>query len=260
MRHLVIFAPLAALLASCFVAEADRVDDPAFPLEPHILYPQYYPGNGQIAAGRATGEALEQPIGFSHNLHAQELNINCQYCHSEARRSIHGGVPPLQTCMGCHQYVKPDNPQIKQIHMAWCGQERCQVKTDEYGQPIVEEAAQTFRWNKVHDLPDYVNFTHKRHVRAGVNCTECHGQVQLQGQYRMVDVPKGQIGDAVPEAAVTGDSMAIRKVDEVMVREASLQMGWCLNCHAGHPSIDENYGDQADLRRAELKDCWTCHK
>jgi hypothetical protein len=49
-------------------------------------------------------------------------------------------------------------------------------------------------------------------------------------------------------------------VDQVMVREASLQMGWCLACHADHPSIDKNYGDGASLRRAELKDCGTCHK
>jgi hypothetical protein len=46
----------------------------------------------------------------------------------------------------------------------------------------------------------------------------------------------------------------------VMVRETTLQMGWCLECHENHPSIDENYGTAATLRRAELKDCWTCHK
>ncbi|MEZ4240256.1 MAG: hypothetical protein R3F59_29695 [Myxococcota bacterium] len=57
-----------------------------------------------------------------------------------------------------------------------------------------------------------------------------------------------------PEGAV------YRKVDKVMVREATLQMGWCLDCHASHPSVDKNYGDAAALRRAELKDCWTCHK
>ena len=50
------------------------------------------------------------------------------------------------------------------------------------------------------------------------------------------------------------------QVKNVMVRETTMQMGWCLNCHASHPSINDNYGDKADLRRAELKDCWTCHK
>ncbi len=261
MRHLFLVASATALLAGCYVDENDRVNDPKFPLEPHLLYPTSTPWNGgQIAAGRATGEALAQPIGFSHALHAQELEINCQYCHSEARRSIHGGVPPLQTCMGCHQYVKPNNPQIKQIHMAWCGEPKCTIAKDEFGQPLADTAGHPLQWNKVHDLPDYVNFSHKRHVTAGVDCTECHGQVQVQGQYNMVDVPKDQIGDAVPASAPGGDTIAIRKVDEVMTREASLQMGWCLGCHAGHPSIDKNYGELADLRRAELKDCWTCHK
>lgn len=253
MRHRVLLAVVAATLAvgtACTVAEADRYGDPNFPLDYHSLFPHYWPGNGQIAAGRATGEALEQPIGFSHFLHAGEMAIDCQYCHVEARRSIHAGVPPVQTCMGCHAYVRTDSPEIQKIHMAWCGQPNCPapLAEDPYGKLVRPEQAKPIAWNKVHDLPDYVTFNHSRHVTAGVDCTECHGQVQLQGQYTLEPIPN------------SAEGKMYRKVDEVMVREASLQMGWCIQCHATHPSVDANYGDGATLRRTELKDCWTCHK
>lgn len=256
MRHRVLLAVIASILAintACVVAEADKLGDNKFPLTFHPIFPQYWPSNGQIAAGKATGQALEQPIGFSHLLHAGEMQIDCQYCHSEARKSIHGGVPPLQTCMGCHQYVRTDSPEVQKIHQAWCGQAVCSkddgtVAEDAYGQPVRNAKGAPLQWNKVHDLPDYVVFNHARHIKASVNCTECHGQVQLQGAYTLEPITPGT------------DGPSYRKVDEVMVREATLQMGWCIDCHAKHPSVDTNYGEAAPLRRAELKDCWTCHK
>ncbi len=248
VRGLVVVTALLGVLTACVVEEAERVDDPSFPLAPHALFPEYGPNTGQVAAGAVTGEALEQPIGFSHYLHAGELAIDCQYCHTEARKSIHSGVPPLQVCMGCHAHVKTYSPEVQKIHQYWCGQPKCTVEEDALGQPIRNAAAQPPPWQKVHDLPDYVVFSHKRHVGAGVDCTECHGQVKLQGQYVEVPIP----GDA--------EGRTYRQVDEVMIRESTLQMGWCLDCHKSHPSIDENYGELANLRRAELKDCWTCHK
>ena len=63
-----------------------------------------------------------------------------------------------------------------------------------------------------------------------------------------------------PQTVQGDDGEAHEVVIDVMIRESTLQMGWCLDCHESHPSIDENYGEQANLRRAELKDCWTCHK
>lgn len=241
-------ATLMGLLAlqACEVEEASREGDPKFPLEPHYLLPQYTAANGQIAAGIVTGKtaALEQPIPFSHNIHVGMLGMDCEFCHNEARNSIHAGVPLVQMCMNCHQYVKTDNPNVQLIHEAFCGEKKCAVERDEYGKPIVSDTAQGIAWNKVHDLPDHVHFSHKRHIRGGVECTECHGQVQMQGMGEV------KMMDGIP----------VRDVEVVMVRETTLQMGWCLNCHASHPSIDENYGSEAELRRAELKDCWTCHK
>jgi hypothetical protein len=90
------------------------------------------------------------------------------------------------------------------------------------------ERGEVIPWVKVHDLPDFVYFSHKRHVLGGVQCQECHGEVQRDMT--------------------------------VAYRVSELTMGWCLNCHKEHPKVDENYGAQAELRRAELKDCYTCHK
>ena len=251
MRHVLLFpalVSLAGVLSACEVEEASMYGDPKFPLVDHSLLPLYGPNTGQVAAGRATGFAPEQPIAFSHVVHAGEDGINCQYCHSEARKSIHSGIPPLETCVGCHRYVKLESPEVQKIHLAWCGQPSCTFVEDEFGQLVPDPAGKPVAWNKVHDLPDYVHFNHSRHIKGGVDCTECHGQVQLQGEYTRVQIPGAAEGQTY------------RQVEEVMVREASLQMGWCLDCHRNHPSVNENYGDQADLRRAELKDCWTCHK
>ena len=260
MRWLVAFMSVL-LFAGCSVDEAARETDEKFPLEPHYLIPQYglnaeerEQGLVQIATGIATGKeaALPQPINFSHNIHAGEVGMDCQYCHSEARRGIHGGVPPVQMCMNCHQHIKTDSPEVQKLHAHYCDDPPCIVMPGDFG-PIPPEEAKPIPWKKVHDLPDYVNFAHNRHVKAGVQCTECHGQVSLQGRPEMVPV-------------VTQDENWVyqttyeEKVTAVMVRETNMQMGWCLDCHASHPSVDTNYGTYADLRRAELKDCWTCHK
>jgi hypothetical protein len=186
----------------------------------------------QVSTGIFTGVGPEQPIEFPHYRHVTELGMECEYCHTMARKSIHSGVPETQTCVNCHQYVMSvkDTPEIQKV-------------LDYY------ERQEPIPWKKVHDLPDYVHFTHKRHVQAGVNCTECHGQVGLQGQVTTWSEDDGH-----------GSTVQKTGIEHVMIRETSLQMGWCLDCHGSHPSIDKNYGDKADLRRAELKDCWTCHK
>lgn len=126
------------------------------------------------------GYKPEQPIPFSHKLHAGDKKIPCQYCHSAARRSITSGIPPLNTCMGCHKLVATDKEPIKKI-------------TEHYknNDPI--------QWVKVHDLPDFVRFSHKIHVTgAKLECQECHGPVETM---------------------------------DVVEQLAPLQMGWCVGCH-----------------------------
>lgn len=139
------------------------------------------------------GYKPDQPIPFDHNLHTSKMKIDCHYCHAGARRSITSGVPPTNTCMGCHKFAKTDSPHIKLL-------------TDKY------EANEPIEWTKVHDMPDFVRFTHKRHVGA-------------------LEEILGKDGKKVESKEVCktchGDVDQMDTVEQV----APLQMGWCVDCH-----------------------------
>jgi hypothetical protein len=104
-------------------------------------------------------QAPRQPIVFSHKLHAGEYKIDCQYCHSEARRSPYAGIPSVKRCMGCHQIVGAALPEVQKVQ-----------RVAKEGKPI--------EWVRVHKLAGFVYFPHKRHVGAGLACQACHGPVQ----------------------------------------------------------------------------------
>jgi hypothetical protein len=104
------------------------------------------------------GVARAQPVPFSHRHHAGELGIDCRYCHSSVERAAAAGIPPTETCMGCHAHIWRDSPILEPI--------RASYRTD---RPIA--------WTKVYDLPDFVYFDHAAHVLKGVGCATCHGRV-----------------------------------------------------------------------------------
>ena len=108
--------------------------------------------------GDNTGYAPEQPLPFSHALHAGEMKIECAYCHVGIEKSKHATIPAMNVCMNCHKVVKPNSPHIQKLK-------------ENYNSDTALE------WIKVHDLPDHVRFSHARHINAGVNCTSCHGDV-----------------------------------------------------------------------------------
>lgn len=134
-------------------------------------------------ADRARGHKPEQPVKFSHVTHVQKNKMDCQYCHWTVDKSPYAAIPEVATCMGCHNIIGGTTPdqqeQIGVLKKHW-----------ESGSPIP--------WQKVHVMPDYVRFDHERHVKGGVGCHECHGQI-----------PKM----------------------EVVERVSSMKMGWCLDCH-----------------------------
>ena len=107
----------------------------------------------------AKGYAPQQPIAFSHQLHAGVMKMQCLYCHSGATRSRSAGVPSAEVCMGCHRVTRTDSPAIQKL-----------TRLYNAGQPIL--------WKRVHTLPDHVYFDHRPHVNAGIACQTCHGQVQ----------------------------------------------------------------------------------
>ncbi len=105
------------------------------------------------------GYAPEQPIPYSHALHAGTMRIPCLYCHTGAPRARHAGVPAVETCMNCHRVTKTDSPPIKQL-------------------TAIYESGRALDWVRIHTLPQYVFFDHRPHVGAGIACQTCHGEVE----------------------------------------------------------------------------------
>jgi len=114
----------------------------------------YYfsPKNTQV------GYAPEQPVPYSHKLHAGELGIDCRYCHANIERSQEAMVPPTQACIGCHAVVKKDSPKLAAVRASWT-------------------SGTSVEWVRVHRLADYVYFDHSVHLAAGVGCVSCHGRI-----------------------------------------------------------------------------------
>ena len=125
--------------------------------------------------------APEQPIAFSHKIHVGTVGLQCQFCHEMTDRSTFAGIPAVEKCMSCHATAVTDRPEIQKLTAYW-------------------DAKQPMEWNRVHRIRirNYVYFSHKPHIRAGVECAECHGQVKYMDKIRRV---------------------------------SSLEMGWCVSCH-----------------------------
>jgi hypothetical protein len=127
--------------------------------------------------------------GFNHQLHAGTLGIDCRYCHTHVEDGYHSNVPNVSTCMGCHSEGKL-NP------AAVTAGDKIDEKVAFIREAYAEDRA--IPWVKIHMLPDYVKFPHHVHVKAGISCYSCHGQIA-----------------GMP----------------VVYQAESLSMGWCLSCH-----------------------------
>ena len=114
-----------------------------------------------IPAPYRRGYKPKQPVNYSHVLHVEKNQIECQYCHSGVNKSSFATIPSLETCMGCHKQVKTDSDEIKKLKEAW-------------------DAHRPIEWEPVNNLPEHVQFNHQRHIQAGVGCQNCHGQVNKQ--------------------------------------------------------------------------------
>jgi len=138
-----------------------------------------------LAAGfwglKRTQAAPPQPIAFNHSVHVN-LGVQCLYCHSGALRGQTAGLPTIGKCMGCHQQIDPGDNPGKQALMAYA----------QSGEPVA--------WVPVAMQPDFVYFSHRPHVNAGLNCETCHG-----------DVSKMTVAEP----------------------QKDQNMGWCLACHKG---------------------------
>ena len=122
-----------------------------------------------VTIGTASGDAVEQPIPFPHDIHAGTNQIPCMYCHWSADKSVDAGIPAVEVCAGCHipggvPMVAADSPGVRILTTYW-NEER------------------TIPWVRIHDLPDHAHFPHFVHVNAeDLECQECHGQVEAMAE------------------------------------------------------------------------------
>ncbi len=186
--------------------------------------------------GVNTNYEPDQPIKFSHKLHAGDNKIACLYCHTGADKSRHANIPSAGLCMNCHKYVKEGplhgEEEIKKIYAAmdWDG-----AKYGSNQKPI--------QWIRVHSLPSLAYFNHAQHVVAGkVECQTCHGKVEEM---------------------------------EIVKQQSPLTMGWCINCHREtevkmdgngyydelHKKLAAKYGADAKLTVDKIGglECARCH-
>ena len=116
--------------------------------------------DGLYGIGVQQGYAPEQPINFSHKLHAGYYEIDCKYCHTGVEKSKYASIPSANICMNCHNSIRTTSPEIQKIYAAV-----------ENNRPI--------EWIRVHNLPDLAYFNHSQHVKVGkLECQTCHGEVQ----------------------------------------------------------------------------------
>ena len=146
----------------------------------------------------AAAKPSPQPIAFPHNVHVQQYKLDCQYCHTDARRSEYAGLPSVERCLGCHKITAADRPEIKKL---------AQYAADR--RPIP--------WVRVYKVPEFTYFPHKAHVRVGLACQTCHGPVET-----MTTV-----------GAETGPQVGHDLLRLVGMRTPAppLSMGWCVECH-----------------------------
>jgi mono/diheme cytochrome c family protein len=151
------------------------------------------------------GYAPVQPIHYSHKIHAGANEIDCNYCHSSARKSKHSGIPSLNVCMNCHKNISEYNGEedlangyTKEFYDKEIAKLYDAVGWDDADQSYTGEE-KPVKWVRIHNLPDFVYFNHSQHVTvAGVECQTCHGPVEEM---------------------------------EIMYQHSSLTMGWCIDCH-----------------------------
>lgn len=114
------------------------------------------------------GYQPQQPVFFPHSVHADQLGIDCRYCHDDVEKSWYSNIPGPGVCMNCHNQVLASDARLE---------------------PIRESATNNtpIPWVQIHKLPDFAFFNHSVHVNRGVSCASCHGEV-----HKMDEVAQAQ--------------------------------------------------------------------
>lgn len=145
-----------------------------------------------------------QPILFSHKVHAGDNQIPCEYCHSYVSISAKPGIPSVQKCMGCHLQIAGKDELYKD------GDVSINFYTEISKLKEYWDKKTPIPWERVHYVAEHARFKHKPHIKRGIECATCHGQVENM---------------------------------HVVKRVNKLEMGWCIGCH------EQNARDQQELTR-----------
>ncbi len=212
-----------------------------------IFAATYFAFGYMMQIGVDQGYQPVQPIHYSHKIHAGDNGIDCNFCHSSARKSQTSGIPSLNVCMNCHKNIsevaeETATPEYsKEFYDGEIAKLYKAVGWDAENQEYTGKT-EPVKWVRIHNLPDFVYFNHSQHVTvAGIACQTCHGEVQ--------------------------------EMEEVK-QFAPLTMGWCINCHREtnvnlasneyyakiHEELSKKYGVEK-LTIAELGglECGKCH-
>ncbi len=126
--------------------------------------------DGLYTVGVQQGYQPTQPIAFSHEIHAGQFEIECQYCHTGVMNSKSANIPSANICMNCHTAIKTESKEIAKIYKAI----DYDAETGEYGDNV-----KPIEWVRVHNLPDLAYFNHSQHVNVGeIECQTCHGPIE----------------------------------------------------------------------------------
>lgn len=176
----------------------------------------FFVAKGAIGLGRHKDYQPEQPIYYSHKVHAGINQISCLYCHGNAMESKHAAIPSTNVCMNCHKAISEyTGPTLYDENGEEINGTREIQKLYRYANfdPKNPNAwdpsmADSIPWIKIHNLPDHVYFNHSQHVKVGnVQCQTCHGEItDMHEVYQFTD----------------------------------LSMGWCINCHR-ETKVNFNY-------------------
>lgn len=176
----------------------------------------------------------EQPIAFSHKVHAGDNKIACEYCHSSVEKSKHAMIPSAMVCMNCHKAIKKGTntgtEEIAKIYKA-VGFDPETMSYTGKTEPI--------KWIKVHNLPDHVFFSHQQHIVAGkLECKQCHGLMENETVARVM--PINELNAIEGNIKIEG--------------RPTLTMGWCIDCHKQAEVKMEGSGYYDEMKKRLMND------
>jgi hypothetical protein len=173
------------------------------------------------------GNAVVQPVPFSHAHHAGQLGIDCRYCHTGVEESAFAGIPPTKTCMNCHSQIWTGSPVLSPVRESY-------------------RTGESIPWIRVHQLAEFAYFNHAAHVQKGFGCSTCHGRVDRMPL-------TWQHGSLLMEWCLECHRAPERFVRP---REEVFNMAW------QPPDNQEEVGRQLvrDNNIRSLQSCSTCHR